>query len=369
MPNPFTFAAPVDAAHIIDRHAEAERLLALALAGQHSRLSAPRRYGKTSLARKVLADAAAEGLAGVYVNFYGVLSWQDVATRVELAYRESLTGPLSRWIRGVLESLRPTVGAAGVKVSPRSPGPARDERALADLVDLPLRVLERTGSRTIVVFDEFQDVLSVAPPIDGFLRSRIESHGDAASYLFAGSHPALMAELFATRARPFYGQTSAVELPPLDAADLADYVGARFAETGKDIGELLEPLLRLAAGHPQRAMLLAHHAWEHTRARRAADAEEWPQVLQSVWGEVRDELQAVWDGLDDAGRRTLAAIAESGADWLRGATLQRVGVARSTARDARRRLEREGLLHPGDPPRIVDPLLARWVATGRQSLV
>lgn len=369
MPNPFTFAAPVSAAQIIDRQAEAERLLSLAVAGQHSRLSAPRRYGKTSLARKVLDDAAAEGLVGVYVNFYGVLAWQEVATRLELAYRQSLTGPLARWVRGVLEGLRPTLGAAGVRITPRVAGPARDERGLAELVDLPLRVLERTGARTILVFDEFQDMLSVAPPIDGFLRSRIESHGEAASYLFAGSHPALMAELFATQARPFYGQTSAVELPPLDAEDLAEYVGARFAETGKDVGELLEPLLRLAGGHPQRAMLLAHHAWEHTRPRRTADAELWPDVLQAVWREVRDELQAVWDSLDDAGRRTLAAIAESGADWLRAATLQRVGVARSTARDARRRLEREGLLHPGDPPRIVDPLLARWVATGRQTLV
>jgi hypothetical protein len=366
--NPFTFAAPVTPSQIIDREAEAERLMALALAGQHSRLSAPRRYGKTSLARKVLAAAQDEGLAGVYVDFYGVLSWEDVAIRLEVAYRRSLTGPLARWVRGVLETLQPTVGARGVRVKPRAPSPATDQRALADLVDLPLRVLERTGTRTIVVYDEFQDVLSVAPAIDGFLRSRIESHGDAASYLFAGSHPALMAELFASRARPFYGQTSAVGLPPLDPADLADYVGGRFAETGKDVGDLLEPLLRLAAGHPQRAMVLAHHAWEVTRQRRAGSSERWPDVLEAVWREVRDELQAVWDGLDDAGRRTLAAIAVGGPDWLRGATLQRVGIARSTARDARRRLEREGLLHAGDPPAIVDPLLARWVASGRQGL-
>ena len=76
-------------------------------------------------------------------------------------------------------------------------------RVLIGLLDLPLTLLKRNGQRTLVAFDEFQDLLAVDPKIDGLVRSRIQRHGDAASYIFAGSHPGLMEQLFGTRERPF----------------------------------------------------------------------------------------------------------------------------------------------------------------------
>ena len=51
--NPFVFSRPVDAADMIDRDEESEQLLALAEGGHAVRLSAPRRYGKTSLLRRL----------------------------------------------------------------------------------------------------------------------------------------------------------------------------------------------------------------------------------------------------------------------------------------------------------------------------
>ena len=58
---------------------------------------------------------------------------------------------------------------------------------------------------------------------------RFEHHGQAASYVFAGSHVGMMGELFASKRRAFYGQASAVELAPLSPPDVAEYVGERFS--------------------------------------------------------------------------------------------------------------------------------------------
>ena len=50
------------------------------------RLSAPRRYGKTSLLRRLGAEADKAGMNYVEVDFYGVLSRLDVAARLEDGY-------------------------------------------------------------------------------------------------------------------------------------------------------------------------------------------------------------------------------------------------------------------------------------------
>lgn len=53
--NPFRYTAPVDVEDLIDREAEARALAERAAEGNNSRLVATRRYGKTSLLRKVIA--------------------------------------------------------------------------------------------------------------------------------------------------------------------------------------------------------------------------------------------------------------------------------------------------------------------------
>src|SRR5262245_21582023 len=62
-PNPFRIAGELLREEMIDRDAEATRLLTLAEGGHASRLVAPRRYGKTSLLRRVLLEAGDAGWA------------------------------------------------------------------------------------------------------------------------------------------------------------------------------------------------------------------------------------------------------------------------------------------------------------------
>jgi len=264
--NPFVYGEPVPARELIDREAEVERLVSLARGGHNTRLSAPRRYGKTSLLRRVLADAAGEGLTTVYVDFYGVATVDEVADRIEHAYRTALTGRLQRALDAILATLRPTARLAplpgvGIEIAP-IPAVRAAQHRLLELLDLPAKLYERSERRTLVVFDEFQEVLTAGTTIDRLIRSRIQHHGPAAAYIFAGSHPGLMAELFHNRERALFGQARPVELSPLPEAELIGYVGSRFEATGRDPGPTLPPLANLAQGHPQRAMLLAHHLWE-----------------------------------------------------------------------------------------------------------
>src|SRR5215207_8012109 len=91
--NPFVYSRPIAPDEVIDRDAETAKRLALAAGGHYVRLYAPRKFGKTSLLRRVLRDAEREeGMVPVLVDLYGVLSLADVAVRVERAYARELKG-------------------------------------------------------------------------------------------------------------------------------------------------------------------------------------------------------------------------------------------------------------------------------------
>ena len=110
--NPFRYSEPVPVEELIDRDPEAEALMARAEEGNNSRLVAPRRFGKTSLLRRLMSDADRAGWATVYVDFFGVLTLADIAQRIERSYAEQLQGRLATWFAGARRRLRPAFRAA-----------------------------------------------------------------------------------------------------------------------------------------------------------------------------------------------------------------------------------------------------------------
>lgn len=367
--NPFNFSKPARAGELINREDELRLMIGLAEGNINSRLAAPRRYGKTTLIKRVRDEVEKIGMHTVYVNFYGLLSVQEAADRIEDAYRRSLHGKARNLAVGLIRTFRPSakIPKTGISVEPTLE--TEIGRRLGWLLDLPVKLMESTGMPTLVIFDEFQDVLATKPPLDGLIRSKLEQHESEASYIFAGSHPGMMKRLFADRSRPFYGQARAVHLGPLPADDLAGYTGARFSATGRELGEMVDPLLETARGHPQRAMLLAHFLWERTAPGGTSDGAAWQGALSDAHDELKDEFSSIWAGLGDAERRLLLAITISG-DPLSKRVLESLALPRSTARDARGRLLEEGYVQLGgaEELEIVDPLLALWVAHGRQGL-
>ncbi len=361
--NPFRYTEPVPSAELIDRDAEAALLVATAVEGNNTRLAAPRRYGKTSLLRRAARDLP-KGWVSVYVDFFGVLTIDDVAERIERAYATQLAGRLHSWFTGLRRQLRPTMRLGG------GPIPANVDLSLApatapliDRLAVPRRLHERHGRRVFVMFDEFQDVLIAGDGVDGVIRSEIQHHAEAASYAFAGSHVGMMRTLFGDRRRAFYGQARPIELGPLDDVDLAEFISRRFVRTGKRAGVALGPLLGAVQGHPQRSMLAAHALWEATPAGGEADEQTWETAHDRILADTRDELRAIWTGLPTGQRRVLATLAHG--ESLYGSRRQHGGSRGGATKSALNALIARGEVDvPATGYRIVDPLLALWIREG-----
>ena len=364
--NPFVTSRPVPPEDVIDRDEEVQRLLASVVGGHYVRLYAPRRYGKTSLLKRALRDGERdEGLIPVLVDLYRVSSVGDVTVRLERAYARHLRGELRRRVEAFLQrtGVGLSLGAFGISARLQLE-PTRDPLpALHALLDLPLRLEESGGYRAFVAFDEFQDIGRIEG-LDGLLRSHIQHHGEVASYVFAGSEPGLMRLLFETKERPLYGSAVPMRLGRLADADIATYVAARFEATRRSVGEALNPLLLIAQGHPQRAMLLAHRLWEEVPRGTDATLESWDVAHAAALEEVEREFDAQWRGLDVSEQRTLRAIVLGGGSPYRSAALRRLELTKDVVRRALPRLAATAEIEERDEGgyAVVDPLFAEWIA-------
>jgi AAA+ ATPase superfamily predicted ATPase len=361
--NPFVYSRPIAPDDVIDRDEETRKLLALAAGGHYVRLYAPRKYGKTSLLRRVLRDAERdEGMVPVLVDLYGVLSLADVAVRVERAYAGQLKGRIRARIDEFLQStgLGLSLSAMGIGARLQLDPRADPLPALHALLDLPLR-LEGEGRRALVVLDEFQDLAKVRE-MDAVLRSHIQFHGEVASYVFSGSEAGLMAQLFEAPHAPLYGQAAPLRLGRLAAPDLAAYVADRFRGTEREVGDALGPLLEVADGHPQRAMLLAHHVWEAVPPGEAATHASWQRAFATALAQLEPELDAHWQRLTTVEQKTLRAVVGGGGSPYRTALLERLDLQKASAQQALRNLAARSEVERDERRyRLVDPLFAVWI--------
>lgn len=362
--NPFRYDAPTPPDRLIDRRDELHALQRAAASRIAVRLAAPRRFGKTSVLHAHVAALRDAGHRAAIVDLSAVGDREAVLARVAAAYA-GLGRPALRRVQSLLGRFGLTVAVPGISVA-ATPGPPRTsvpDAALVELLDLPRRLHDEDRILTVVCFDELQDLLGAGRGLDGLLRSVIQHHGDAAAYVYAGSRPSMMRELFADRERPLFGQARPLDLGPLPRDEATEDVGRLFRNAGLDAGPVLEALLSFAAGHPQRTILLAHHLFERLDEGADPDDPELPGlVVDDAYAEVRDALEAEWSGMPPAERQVLRAVARGVPPTGRVAVAE-TGSPATTLSSALRRIEHDGqhLVGGGPTRRLVDPLLGLWI--------
>jgi uncharacterized protein len=384
MRNPFIHRFHASASELIDREEELALLVRRMAEGGRVRLAAPRGYGKTTLAEAVLGRARDEGAFAVRVDLYGVTSRLTLCSRVEEAFERELRGARGTWSKARAKLARRgggvqlPAGFGGAQI-----GPEDAERRLLDALDLPGQLA--ASGPVVVCYDEFQEVLRAGGAerdrrgrprpggLDAVIRTVTQRHGDAVGYLFCGSLPSLLGELFEHPDSPFYRQADPVALDPMPRAALGDYIEARFAATNRDVGQALEPLLDVARGHPRAAMILAHALWEELAEAETADAGTWQRALQRLPAYVtEDEMRARWDALTPIQQKVAEIVARREGSPFSVAVLTRYGETKDAVQGAVEALERTSILvrERGRPFRgaLVDPLFELWIAQGRRWL-
>lgn len=358
--SPFVFDGPVPPEDLVGRDGELAAVWDRAVKGRFVLLYAPRRFGKTSLIRRLEHDAmASKDFAVIVVDLLGVQTLADIARRVEQGFRALPAGPLTKAMRVLLTAagragLQLSFGGASIRVR----GPEEAAPVLEGLLRMPWEAAGHTGIRVLVVLDEFQ-ALNDVPGADAILRSQIQHQRERVSYLFSGSEHGMLRAIFQERARPLYGQAEQLDLGPLPNDVLAEFIEAKFRSTGRDPGEGLEPLLVLARGHPQRAAYLADQLWHATLTGAAAGLETWLAAEDAALRASNPEFSAATDALGMSQRKLLRVLAWEEPPY--GGAARRLGLAKGSATAALAELRARSLVGDDDPPRLIDPLYAAWL--------
>lgn len=209
---------------------------------------APRRYGKTTLIRKVLEELQKEGVYALYIDLMpyadsmSALSKYIVDEALDLLGIEGKIKKLSHLlqIRG-----KAVLKEEGIELNFELFKGTDEREMLREALELPERIGNRKRKRVVVAFDEFGEIYKTNPKAVKLFRSVIQHH-ECTSYVFAGSQETIMKKVFMDKDGVFFRFGTVIELKGLDFKDTLEYVLNNLSVPAEEFVELFN----LLKGHP-----------------------------------------------------------------------------------------------------------------------
>jgi hypothetical protein len=373
--NPFELGEIAVDGPFCDREEEQRRLLECAGSGTNAVVFGPRRFGKTSLVKRVQERLRVEqGGVAMYSDLFRAASVEGVARRVARSIyagihrHESLLDKGRRWL-GQVRHFRPVLkpdflDPAGLGVSveaaPRDIPPLELLQAVFEDLGSFAERLERP---VCVALDEFQDIVDLREPeIEGLLRGVIQ--GQKVSYVFVGSRRRVLLDIFTRRGRPFYQSAIALEVGALPGEVLARFLADRLAAGGKSCPpEVAQYMAQAVEGAPYYAQALGFLTFSDSGAQcRMEDAQA---ALRRLLSQEQHGFEAILQGLTDVQLKMLRGLAvSSGESSLGKEFLARCGISLGGAQKALKRLRELDLIERTKPFRLSDPVFALWLREG-----
>lgn len=268
---PFIFGVATSGDNFTDREKETERLLQNFRHGVNTVLISPRRWGKTSLVRKVCRLAQSEKLKIVYLDVFSCRSDRDFYDAFAAAVLKQTSSKLDEWAENVklfLSRISPkiTMGtdpmtefSISLELNPKS-------NDVEEILQLPEKIAQKKGCNIVVCIDEFQQIAEFKDSKTFQKRLRtVWQLQKSVSYCLFGSKKHLMNELFEKKSLPFYKFGDAIYLDKIGTEDWIDYICGRFEATGKCISrDLACRICKAVDNHSSYVQQLAWLVWIHT---------------------------------------------------------------------------------------------------------
>lgn len=348
-----------------NRQIETAWLVKNAQAGKHSLLIAPRRFGKSSLAERAVAEAA---LPAVNLSFNACTD----ETEIEELLRQGVSrlasqalGPLEKIIHSIKKYARHLTPKITINMGQTNIELAADKGSIPEKnAEEALMIIEKLladkKSHAIMLLDEFQTVGLIAKGagIEAAIRNAAQNTKHL-TIIFSGSNRHLLSSMFEDESRPLYKLCRKLPLKRIDAVHYRHHLStaARLAWK-KDISdEVFEQIMLLSTRHPYYVNYLCDVLWaDHDRSPEVSDVNQaWQQVIE----EEKSDAHAEISNLSMKQKKVLKYIAHHGGEHLLSASaIKVIGMALSSINTAISSLLEKDIIEKQDHTyTIINPII------------
>ncbi len=372
MENPFTFGKVVSGDSFTDRENELREITADVLSGQNIFLYSPRRYGKTSLIKKVLANIRDNNVIKVYVDFFQIYSRKrfiEIYSR-EIASQfksklELLIVFFKRHVQGVIPTI--TLDDQGnpefkLKFAEK---PETSNILLTEVLDLPAKLIGASDRKAIIVFDEFQEIGKLnGEAFEKELRSVIQHHENV-SYVFMGSRVHLLLNMFKRKDRALYNIGKTINLHKIGREELKRFIKHHFHNGDYEISEeISDKLCATTSDHSYYAQMLCHQLWYEGASTKMIDQNILDKAIEAIMVNQNEYFLKMWESLPTNQKKVLIGVVRSGGKEILSQNYRQVNdlpAASSVERGASALIEKGILDKNNGTYEISDPFFAEWL--------
>lgn len=361
--NPFKFGTVVDGVHFTDREDELAEIGSYLKGENHLIIISPRRFGKTSLIRKILNETDRKY---IYLDLQLTLSEEDLAAQLlKRVYRIFPWQKLREYIKSFrlipAVIMNPVTGEVEISFHPGS----RDLAPLEDVLNL-IEKLSKDDNRIIVVLDEFQEIFRINKGLDKILRSVIQNHRNV-NYVFLGSSESMIREIFEKKGSPFYRFGTLFTLGKIPEEKFRLFLEYNFTGFIKEAGIITGFILKITRSHPYYTQQLAFMVWELINRTGYSD-----EIVDNAADEIvtshDNDFELLWNTLNRTDMMVLAGMSGSDLSPLTDEFGKQYGTgAASTVFSSLQKLVKKGMIiKEGSTYYIDDPFFRRWIQYRRR---
>lgn len=241
MENPFVLGKAAEGAYFTDREEDARRLSANLTHGINTILISPRRWGKTSLVKKVISDIDCPDIKFVYIDIFQCKSESEFYHAFATAVIKQTSSKLEEWVemaKTFLSNISPkfSFGSDPMNDFTLSFEWSPEDTTTFDILQLPQKISTKKGVRLVICLDEFQQVADFANPVTFQKKLRsVWQHQQDVTYCMFGSKKHLLENIFNDKSMPLFKFGDMLFLKKISTEEWVRFICDKFHKTGKSI--------------------------------------------------------------------------------------------------------------------------------------
>ncbi|MCR4837108.1 MAG: AAA-like domain-containing protein [Bacteroidaceae bacterium] len=351
MKNPFKFGTIVDDEFFTDRQHELQFIHRILNSENHLILISPRRFGKSSLVMRAVKQSSRPY---ILINWQQITSTEDLAAKLlKSVFRiypwERVKHLMNHFHVIPTISTNPLTDRVDVSFQP-----VVDANVLLEDAMALVEKVSSNNQRIVVIFDEFQEVVSIAKGLDKQLRSIMQMQKNL-NYIMLGSQESMMTEIFEHNKSPFYHFGTLMRLEKIPFQDFLDYLNKRLSPVLlSQSNDICNEILNITRCHPYYTQQLASQVWELASYEKISNNVVMCAVERLT--NIHDlDFERLWISFNKMDKRILQTISSM------KNPMQDRQLPTSTTYSSIKRLMKVGYVIKTNVYEIEDPFFNQWI--------